>query len=107
MRKFLSVVAVTIVSFASQAQYIQGSSRLGADPNKVDLFFRSNYSSKPNEYILFLQFSIAVPKSVSEGLTATATGANVFANMGNIAEAYQYTEGNQRIFTWIFANPVQ
>ena len=84
---------------------IQGSVKKNADPTKIDIVFKSNYTSSPGEYINYLQFSLAIPFGVSAGVTATATGVNTFSNMGSLSPIPPYTQGTERIYGWAFAVP--
>ena len=86
-------------------EYIRGSVQKNIDPTKIDIVFRPNFTSVLAEYIHYFQFSLAIPVGISGGVTATAIGVNTFSNMGTITQAPQYTEGSERIFTWIFADP--
>ena len=105
MRKFLVAISILMISLASQAQLIRGSVKKNADPTKIDIVFKADYTSATGEYILYFQFSLAIPVGVSAGVTATAVGAGTFSNFGTLSQGPQYTEGSERIFTWIFATP--
>ena len=105
MKKFLIALTVLLVSLAGNTQFIQGSVQKNADPTKIDVVFKADYTSASGEYINYLQISLAIPVSVSGGVTATAVGTNTFSNMGSLAPIAAYTEGSQRVFGWVFAVP--
>src|ERR1043166_8319117 len=93
MKKFLFALSVLVVSLASEAQtapfVIHASVKKNADPTKIDIVFRADYTSNPGEYISGLQFALAIPFTSSGGgtVSATAVGVNTFANMGTLASS--------------------
>ena len=107
MKNFLFTLTVVLISLISNSQpFIQGSLQKNADPTKIDVVFKANYTSAPGEYINYLQFSLAIPIGVSSGVTATTLGVNTFSNMGSLAPIAPYDAGSERIFGWVFAYPV-
>ena len=114
MKKILIAIAVLMISMTvNSQQFIQASIRKNADPTKIDLFFRPNYTNATGEYCLFLQFAASIPDSVAAGVTASAVGANTFSNMGILTPIVPYTEtfgtpstaDDERIYGFVFANP--
>ena len=114
MKKILIAIVVFSISLYGNAQsFIQGSVKKNADPAKIDIYFRPNYTSATGEYCLFLQFAVSIPESVASGVNATAAGANTFSNMGALTPITPYTEtfgtpstaDDERIFGFVFANP--
>ncbi len=105
MKKFQIMITLCLIAIAGQAQFIQGSVKKDSDPNKINIVFKPDFNSVAGEYVNFLQFSLAVPIASAKGVTASAVGVNSFSNMGTLAQGVQYTQGTERIFTWVFANP--
>src|ERR1044071_1049091 len=106
MKKFLLAITVLMFSLASQAQhFIHGSiSKNATDPAKINIVFKPTFTSAAGEYVNSLQFTLAIPVGVSAGVTATAVGVNTFSNMVFTAVP-AYTEGSERVYSWIFGNP--
>ena len=96
-------LAALIISLAGNAQFIRGSVQKNADPTKINVVFKANYTSASGEYVNYLQFSLAIPLGVSGGVTATAVGANTFSNMGSLIPIPPIDAGSERIFGWVFA----
>ena len=114
MKNILVVLTVLTISFTGNTQFIQGSIRKNStNPAKIDIVFKSNYTSAPGEYSYYLQFAVTIPAAVSSGVSATAIGVNTFSNMGTLAPIEPYTEtfgtsstaDDERIFGWIFSVP--
>ncbi|NOT52610.1 MAG: hypothetical protein HOP10_15205, partial [Chitinophagaceae bacterium] len=107
MRKILIAIMVMLVSYTSEAQFIQGSVRKGTAYNQVDVMFRSTFNSNVGEYVNYVQFSLSIPVSAYQaGVTATLTPVGPFAPLV-FAQGPQYTQGstNERVFTWVCVNP--
>ena len=114
MKKFLLAIAVLLISFVGKSQIMKGSIKRNADPTKLDIVFKADYSSVPNEHIDFLQFCLAMPPGNSAGVTATARGVNNFSFMGILYPITPYTEtygtpstaDDERIFGWVYVDSV-
>src|ERR1043166_1622161 len=105
MKKFLLAITLLMVLLTGHAQkYIHGSVQKNSDSTKIDIVFKPTFTSAAGEYVNSLQFTLAIPVAVSAGVTATAVGVNTFSNMIFTAVP-AYTEGSERIYSWIFGNP--
>src|SRR5204862_3518979 len=97
MKKILGAVSVFAICLTSNTQFIKGSIRKGKEKNKIDIVFRPDFSTSSSsrpEYIDILQFSLAIPASVGDDVTAKAVGVNTFSNLGELQQAKTniYTE---------------
>ena len=105
MKKFLIAIVVFMFSLTGQAQFIHATVKKNANPCKIDVVFKSDYNSAPGEYIIYLQISLSIPVGVSGGVTATAVGTGIFANMGILVPVPPTTKGTEQVYSFIFAIP--
>ena len=107
MKKILMVMLVSSISLTGIAQlYIQGSVMKNADPTKIDIMLKPNYTNRSGEYVNYFQFSVAIPAAGNKGVTATAIAVNAFQDMGTIAPDGPYIENTgEMVWNFVFANP--
>ncbi len=104
MKKICIAVMGLWLTLSSKAQHIRGSLQRGTAITSVDILFRPTYNSDPGEYINYIQFSLAIPQALSVNVNAYITGVGNFATL-TFVQAPQYTQGIERIYTWICNNP--
>src|SRR5437773_994702 len=102
MKKLLLALAVLLISACSfsQINFMRGSVKKNADPTKLDIYFKANYTSAAGEYVNFMQFSLAIPSTGNETVTASAVGVNTFSNMtvSSFQQDAPYTLNGERVF---------
>ena len=107
MRKFIILSFVFAFAVSSQAQnFIRGSVKKGATPNKVDILLKANYASGVGEYLQYVQFSLSIPAAMYQGgVTATMVPSGNMTGTSFVQDA-QYTDvtTNERVFTWVCIN---
>lgn len=108
MKKFYFAIAVLSLSVCGNSQYMRGSIKRNADPTKLDIVFKADFSSVPGQRINFMQFALAIPAGISSGITASAILVNNFSNMSALSPMVPFTEtyetlstaDDERIFGW-------
>lgn len=106
MKKVLIVMLALAVSLVGRSQLMLGSIQPGAAANRADIVFNPSQSPGGTEYVNYLSISIAIPDASSAGVTPTiSTAGTPFSNM-NLVQAvpFSYTQGTERIYSWIATN---
>ncbi|MER3499797.1 MAG: hypothetical protein C4308_14845, partial [Chitinophagaceae bacterium] len=106
MKKLL-ILSITLTAICSaQGQTIKGSIRPGNATNKIEVMFLPNYNPTATEYVNYLSISIAIPTANATGVTASiSTAGTIFSNINLVpALPASYTQGNEKIFSWIANN---